>query len=698
MPSLGDALETVQRLGLRPSLHYAAYQIKLKSGWLRLRTPAGLWPERAGIKPETVGSGAFPVSEMMDLRPALEGADEATRQQALSAGEDVLRGRYEVFGRQTADAGFPPDWGAFLALVSDSPEPVASDQHWSAYRLDALGGDVKLVWELSRFGWVYTLGRAYAFSGDDRFAAAFWTLLTSWRQANPPNRGPQWVSGQEVALRLMALIFAWRVFARWLNLDASRQRVLLGTIECHAKRIPPSLDYAQAQDNNHLLVEAAALYGAGLAFPGFGSAGAWCSQGRRLLERAVPRQFFDDGGYCQHSVNYARVALDALLWAAAAADHADAPLPSPVLEGLSRGCDWLVGIMIGDDGQAPNFGPNDGALILPLTGCAFHDLRPTIDAVRRLLRQPALEVGPWSELGDWLGLQRMGRDLVVGGEVTPKAEFPQAGTHVMGRGKLKAVLRCGPFDGRPGHADQLHLDVWFDGRNIAIDPGTYLYGGRPPWDNGLAGSDVHNLPVLDGLPMMRRAGQFLWLGWAQGRLIEHSSSPSGGVEVALAAHDGYAGLGLSLQRVVVRFGEGALLVIDEAFGPGRHRLDVGWNLPNAGWTADGRAMWLARSDGTCRIDLPDASAAFAMFEAGEQTVGNPQPRHPTWGWTSPSYATKVRCLRTVSSVEGETPLRLVTWFEWDTGTRGRAALSWRPPSAGNIPLSRVALDAEALEF
>ena len=33
--------------------------------------------------------------------------------------------------------------------------------------------------------------------------------------------------------------------------------------------------------------------------------------------------------------------------------------------------------------------------------------------------------------------------------------------------------------------DQLHLDLWWRGLNIAQDAGTYLYNADPPWDNPL---------------------------------------------------------------------------------------------------------------------------------------------------------------------------------------------------------------------
>jgi hypothetical protein len=197
---------------------------------------------------------------------------------------------------------------------------------------------------------------------------------------------------------------------------------------------------------------------------------------------------------------------------------------------------------------------------------------------------------------------------------------------------------------------------------------------------------------------MKRAGRFLWLDWAQGVVITRAVSQQGNVGLLQAAHDGYRSRGLNLQRTVLRLGEGALLVIDEAFGPGRHRLSVGWNLPDAGWTVDGRALLLAETDWTCRLDLPDATADLVVFRAGEQIVGRQMYPHPKWGWLSPTYGVKEPSLRAVSTLEGELPLRLMTWFEWDTGTRASVTLDWRQPVAGQAPFSCVSLGGESLNL
>jgi len=58
------------------------------------------------------------------------------------------------------------------------------------------------------------------------------------------------------------------------------------------------------------------------------------------------------------------------------------------------------------------------------------------------------------------------------------------------------------------------------GLNVAHDPGTYLYNAAPPWDNALAGSDVHNTVTVDGGDQMLRAGRFLYLDWAQAQVVQ----------------------------------------------------------------------------------------------------------------------------------------------------------------------------------
>ncbi len=107
-----------------------------------------------------------------------------------------------------------------------------------------------------------------------------------------------------------------------------------------------------------------------------------------------------------------------------------------------------------------------------------------------------------------------------------------------------------PFTSRPGHADQLHLDLWWRGYNLAQDAGTNHYNDPPPWNNVLRRTGVHNTISVDGLDQMTLAGRFLWLDWAQARLIDHARSNDLAWERLTAQHDGYRRLGVIHQRSV----------------------------------------------------------------------------------------------------------------------------------------------------
>ncbi len=82
----------------------------------------------------------------------------------------------------------------------------------------------------------------------------------------------------------------------------------------HAERILPTLAYAKAQNNNHLVSEAVGLYTAGVFLPHHPRAGKWKETGLLLFTQAINTQVSADGEYIQHSTNYHRMLLMLSLW------------------------------------------------------------------------------------------------------------------------------------------------------------------------------------------------------------------------------------------------------------------------------------------------------------------------------------------------------------------------------------------------
>ncbi len=141
-----------------------------------------------------------------------------------------------------------------------------SQKHWSEIS-DADDADIKFVWEASRFGMVYTLVRAYVSTRDEKYAEAFWRLIQSWAESNLPNSGPNWMDGQEAALRLMAWTFGFYAFMESPSTTAERVAQFVVMVAAHAERIYQNIDYGISTHSNHTISEAFGLWLVGMLFP-----------------------------------------------------------------------------------------------------------------------------------------------------------------------------------------------------------------------------------------------------------------------------------------------------------------------------------------------------------------------------------------------------------------------------------------------
>ncbi len=486
---------------------YALYQLELRSGYLRRATDG-----------RDVGEGHLPVAAQPDLLPKpsrehlrrLLGDDGRLR--LIAEANEIIDGKIRLFGGQPVPLRLEPP-GSMLHWI----EYERGAEKVAPHAADGTPIDVKFIWEPARLGWAFTLARAYQLTGDERYAEAFWKLLEVFLTANPPYLGWNWVSAQEAGLRILALVFAWQVFASSPHSTSERAARLAWAVAMHAKRIPPTLVYARSQNNNHLLSEAAGLYTAGLFLPAHPSAQRWRKRGWDWFQRGLEAQIAADGAYSQHSANYQRLMLHLALWVGVLLQAQGLEYPAESQSRLAAATRWLLRLLDRESGGVPDLGPNDGAHILPLSVCPHADYRPLLQAAGlRFLGERPMGSGAWDETSLWLCQGISGER-----KSSPAPSVPislEQTPHILLSPAIRswAYLRVAHFNGRPGHADQLHLDLWWRGLNVAQDPGTYLYNAPPPWDNALMCSQVHNTLTVDGQDQMLQAGRFLYLDLGAG--------------------------------------------------------------------------------------------------------------------------------------------------------------------------------------
>ena len=87
--------------------------------------------------------------------------------QTIAKANDILDGRFAFFHCHRFKMGNPPNW--FQNPFNGEAVP-SSQMHWTKINDFNLPiGDIKTVWELSRFDWLTNLARAYRLSGEGKY-------------------------------------------------------------------------------------------------------------------------------------------------------------------------------------------------------------------------------------------------------------------------------------------------------------------------------------------------------------------------------------------------------------------------------------------------------------------------------------------------------------------------------------------------
>jgi hypothetical protein len=678
MSKLATALHVGRTFGMRSGMLRLGYELQRGSGLLswKMKSVQGWdsWDLKRiapGVSAEEMravrhdGTRVFFFSNAQTLAPDLKNIVGIEGEKAIIAeAESILAGNVPFFG-QLSFAGFPPRW--FQNPVSG--QNVSPLQSWTQMRFASpLYGDLKFILEPSRFLFVYPLVRAYALSGDERYPLAFWSAIEDWVRRSPPMAGPLWICGQECSLRIVALSFALHGFIHSSSTTNDRVALLVSMIAAHAWRTAQTLGYARSQRSNHLISEAVGLWTAGMLYPELREAQVWRNLGAHLLHEAVLDQITPEGVSQQHSFNYQRMILHLLLWTLRLAEIHDAPLDEEIRTRALAAFDFIRVWVDPVSGCAPNYGSDDGSLILPLALASYRDFRPLLQLGTSVLNRPALEPGSWDEAALWFGKKPAAARVAK--EKKPTLPSAETGYFRLGDESSWAFIRAGRYSRRPFQADQLHVDLWWQGMNIARDAGTYLYNGPPPWNNGLAGTSVHNTVTVDGRDQMRRAGRFLWLDWAQASGRLYPSNNHSYADRVDGEHDGYRKFGVKHRRSVQWLNAAGWAIVDDIDGAGSHSVRLHWLAPDFPYQFSDAPFRVTFNSGQSQIHWNVFAAApgnALLVRAGKRTLTKTASANEfaevdtqLLGWESPTYGDLQPAVSLLYQTRSQLPVRFVT--------------------------------------
>lgn len=521
----------------------------------------------------------FDPGTLVDTKTWLQSLDP-NDQWATDTASRIEAGEFEYFSSRWINIGAQPDW--FLNPYDNLPAP--SGQHFS--EIDEFGfGDVKTIWEASRFGFVFHLARSFARTGDLTCAETYWRLMEHWMDANPPYDGINWKCGQESGLRFLAAVFGLHVFANCPATNIERLERFIRFAAATGNRIEKHISYAISQKNNHGISEAVALWTIGTLFPDLRPAKKWRARGLAVLKQLCLELIYEDGAFSQHSANYHRLVLHLLAWTVRLAQVNQVELDPKVAEKFKQATHFIGSLVSDSTGAVPRYGSDDGAMILPLNHCDYSDFRPVVQLCRTIVQQPVrFPKGNWNEDLFWFGLPidqtvRVAESDSPTDQIASIQSFPHGGIHRLTKGQTTATIRAGSFRHRPAQSDMMHVDIVWKGNNIAIDPGTYTYNGKQHWKNiPFNRNQQHNSIIIDSIEPQSHVSRFMLLPWNEAELVsEYRSSDAVGIEwKRTVAHQ----LSASVvhHRALILLPENKTLVLDALWSKQSHDFTISWLL------------------------------------------------------------------------------------------------------------------------
>ena len=504
LEKLKNSINLVTNMGTRYTIFRVKHEFLKRSGILKKQFPVNPAFKRYISLEEWKGQSSkffFDSKETLSFNPT---PNEAIKDNF----ENIAAGKFLLFNSILVDLGKDFDW----VTNPDTGHKYNKNKHWTEIAdFSPSAGDIKYVWEKSRFSYLYDIIRYdYHFKKD--CAELVFGAILSWINANPINCGPNYRCSQEISLRILNWTFALHYYKNSTYLTDQVFDQMQFAIYWQIDHVLKNIDFSRiAVRNNHAITETLTMYLVGLLYPTLPNAAKLKTLGKKWFEEEVAYQIYEDGTFLQFSMNYHRVVVQLLTWAITLSEKNNERFNDTVYDRARKSVHFLGTCTVPENGWLPNYGNNDGALFFKLNNAHFRDYRQQLQALAN-----ALQIN--------LGQNEIAEDsLWMGHDCAYKEQWqPSLGTHSFLKGGYFIIretdtltfIRCGNQKDRPHQADNLHLDIWYKGENVLLDAGSYKYNTDEATLRYFSGTASHNTVMLGNHDQMLKGSRFIWYYWS----------------------------------------------------------------------------------------------------------------------------------------------------------------------------------------
>lgn len=503
MNKLMVLFSVIKARGLRYFIYRSYYELKRKFGLLKYDYPP-IYKNVSKPSLETFrNTDYFFFNSREELSVPIKRSESLEKEY-----NGILNGDIVFFSNLKYHLGTDYNW----ITNPDSGYVYDITKHWTEVEdIDELAGDIKFVWEKSRFSYIYTILRYDYHFGKDSSKWVF-NEICYWIDKNPLNFGPNYKCSQEISIRILNWLFVLNFYKNSIFLTDDIFNKIINSIYGQIRHIENNINFSRiCVRNNHAITETLTLYLTSLLLPDLPGAVKRKIKGKKYFEKEILYQIADDGTFIQESMNYHRVVIQLLTWAIAISSKNGDKFSDEIYKKAYKSLNFLYQCQNITDGRLSNYGANDGALFFPLNNNNYRDYRPQLDALHFLLTGKSLYSDDLEDrfyYSSSLNSSFLFKPLNLEyGSIT----FENSGYYLYRANDLLLFFRCGSYNGLGGGTnDQMHLDLWYKGNNILCDAGSYKYNTEIDFIKYFSGTESHNCIMLGNNHLMKKGIRFIW--------------------------------------------------------------------------------------------------------------------------------------------------------------------------------------------
>lgn len=630
----------------------------------------------------------FEPDERQRIARAALAASPRTCRATISKAARICAGEIEVFGEKV-DLNGGIRWHTDYATGRTWPK-IPAPRVKLVCATDK--SDVKAPWELARFQFLGDLGRAWAYTGDEKYPQRAWETIESFLADNPPGIGLHWTNPMEAAIRSANWIVADSFFtgaAAWGKRFVARLRLSLYD---HGRFIRTHLERdGRGINNNHYTADLAGLFILGLYLHDVDGCAAWLDFALSELDSEIDCQVAPDGMHYENSPGYHRLTFEMFFYTHRLGRLNGIGKVARWEDILTKMADFTLAVTM-PTGKVPNFGDNDDGLWLGGSPRAADDHRYLVymsiaafDRPRPAPIEPAVDEIP-EEIFWFLGVDaaqlmterragpkqdsennntglskaehspRPARISNISSRgMSPSRVFDSSGIIIMRSGNAYVLVAANPVGtggiGGHKHNDLLSYIFTVGDKEIVVDPGTYAYTAEPHLRNELRTTAAHNTVTVDDAEQNRfYRRQLFWVREdAHPQIVNWE--PGDRIDRLVVCHDGYrrlSGRVMHTRRFVFDKAKIILAVRDELTGTKTHDLQSTINFGEGILNADDPHRVVLRLGDT------DHEAGF-YFDAGLPWRFSLEP-----AWRSVRYRRKTPIFKMVQRCRAQLPISWTT--------------------------------------